>query len=112
MTQRLAGKTALVTAAGQGIGRATAEAFAREGASVIATDINADLLADLGRVAGVTTKRLDVTDVNAVNALAHEIGAINVLFNGAGFVHASGSSTRSRSWRSPPDCPSARGCCC
>jgi len=88
MTQRLAGKTALVTAAGQGIGRATAEAFAREGASVIATDINADLLADLGRVPGVTAKRLDVTDANAVNALAHEIGAINVLFNGAGFVHA------------------------
>ncbi len=88
MTQRLAGKTALVTAAGQGIGRATAEAFAREGASVIATDINADLLADLGRVPGVTAKRLDVTDANAVNALAGEIGAINVLFNGAGFVHA------------------------
>ena len=88
MTQRLAGKTALVTAAGQGIGRATAEAFAREGASVIATDINADLLADLGRLPGVTAKRLDVTDANAVNALAHEIGAINVLFNGAGFVHA------------------------
>ena len=88
MTQRLAGKTALVTAAGQGIGRATAEAFAREGASVIATDINADLLADLGRVAGVTAKRLDVTDANAVNALAAEIGPINVLFNGAGFVHA------------------------
>ena len=88
MTQRLAGKTALVTAAGQGIGRATAEAFAREGASVIATDINADLLADLGRVPGVTAKRLDVTDANAVNALAHEIGAINVLFNGAGYVHA------------------------
>jgi len=88
MTQRLPGKTALVTAAGQGIGRATAEAFAREGASVIATDINADLLADLGRVPGVTAKRLDVTDANAVNALAHEIGAINVLFNGAGFVHA------------------------
>jgi len=88
MTQRLAGKTALVTAAGQGIGRATAEAFAREGASVIATDISADLLADLGRVSGVTVKRLDVTDANAVNALAGEIGAINVLFNGAGFVHA------------------------
>ena len=88
MTQRLAGKTALVTAAGQGIGRATAETFAREGAKVIATDINADLLGELGRTPGVTTKRLDVTDANAVQALAAEIGAINVLFNGAGFVHA------------------------
>ena len=76
MTQRLAGKTALVTAAGQGIGRATAEAFAREGASVIATDINADLLADLGRVPGVTAKRLDVTDANAVNALAEPLSQL------------------------------------
>ena len=88
MTQRLAGKTALVTAAGQGIGRATALAFAREGARVIATDINADLLAELGRTAGVTTKRLDVTDPNSINALAAELGAVQVLFNAAGFVHA------------------------
>ena len=71
MSDRLAGKTALVTAAGQGIGRATAEAFAREGASVIATDINADLLADLGpRASGCDMNRLDVTDADAVNALA------------------------------------------
>ncbi|MEP7057968.1 MAG: SDR family oxidoreductase [Caldimonas sp.] len=88
MTNRLAGKIALVTAAGQGIGRATAEAFAREGAKVIATDINEAALAELGRIAGVSAKRLDVTDALAVNALATEIGAINVLFNGAGFVHA------------------------
>ena len=88
MTNRLAGKTALVTAAGQGIGRATAEAYAREGASVIATDINEASLAELARIPNVSAKRLDVTDGNAVNALAAEIGAVNVLFNGAGYVHA------------------------
>jgi 2-keto-3-deoxy-L-fuconate dehydrogenase len=88
MTQRLAGKTALVTAAGQGIGRATALAFAREGARVIATDINTDLLAELGRTPGVTTQRLDVTDAHAIHALATELGAVQVLFNAAGFVHA------------------------
>jgi 2-keto-3-deoxy-L-fuconate dehydrogenase len=88
MTQRLAGKTALVTAAGQGIGRATAEAFAREGARVIATDINAAALAELATLAGVTARRLDVTDAAAITALASEVGAVQVLFNGAGFVHA------------------------
>ncbi len=88
MTQRLAGKTALVTAAGQGIGRATAEAFAREGARVIATDINAAALAELGRIAGITAEHLDVTDALAVNALAGRIGPVQVLFNGAGYVHA------------------------
>ena len=88
MTDRLAGKTALVTAAGQGIGRATAEAFAREGARVIATDLNSDLLAELGRTPGVSTKRLDVTDPAAISALGAEVGAVQVLFNAAGFVHA------------------------
>ena len=88
MSQRLAGTKALVTAAGQGIGRATAEAFAREGASVIATDINADALAELGRVPGIQARRLDVTDPQAIQALAAELGAVQVLFNGAGFVHA------------------------
>jgi 2-keto-3-deoxy-L-fuconate dehydrogenase len=84
MVQRLAGKTAVITAAGQGIGRATAEAFAREGARVIATDIRIDALA--GRPFDV--RRLDVRDRAAIDALAAELGAIDVLFNCAGFVHA------------------------
>jgi 2-keto-3-deoxy-L-fuconate dehydrogenase len=88
MTQRLAGKTALVTAAGQGIGRATAEAFAREGARVIATDVNLGALESLAGLPGVSTRRLDVTDAAAISALAAEIGAVQVLFNAAGFVHA------------------------
>src|SRR5690349_12320971 len=85
MTGRLAGKTALVTAAGQGIGRATAEAYAREGARVIATDRDTALLASLQ---GITTHRLDVLDAAAINALAAELGPVDVLFNGAGIVHA------------------------
>ncbi len=88
MTQRLAGKTALVTAAAAGIGRATAEAFAREGARVVATDINAAALAELGAIPGITARHLDVTDGAAISALAAELGAVQVLFNGAGFVHA------------------------
>ncbi|MDE2093655.1 MAG: SDR family oxidoreductase [Burkholderiales bacterium] len=88
MSQRLHGKTAFITAAGQGIGRATAEAFVREGARVIATDINEALLADLAHSSGCETRRLDVTDANAVAAAAQAAGPVNVLFNGAGFVHA------------------------
>lgn len=88
MTHRLAGKTAFVTAAGQGIGRATAEAFAREGARVIATDIDTAALEPLAALPGVTARRLDVTDGAAISALAAEVGAVQVLFNGAGFVHA------------------------
>lgn len=87
MSGRLAGKTAVVTAAAQGIGRATAEAFAAEGAAVWATDIDAELLAGLDTVAGVTTRRLDVTDAAAVARAAAEIGAPDVLFNCAGHVH-------------------------
>ena len=89
MTARLAGKTAFVTAAGQGIGRATALAFAREGATVIATDINTALLETLKAEApGISTQRLDVTDAAAVTAMAAAVGPVNVLFNGAGYVHA------------------------
>jgi len=88
MTDRLTGKTAFITAAGQGIGRATAEAFVREGARVIATDINEELLAELAKATGCTTHRLDVTDANAVLAAARDAGPVNILFNGAGYVHA------------------------
>ena len=91
MTDRLAGKTAFITAAGQGIGRATAEAFVREGARVIATDINDELLADLARTLRCETRRLDVTDASAVLAASIEANVkstVNVLFNGAGYVHA------------------------
>src|SRR5215472_13244867 len=86
MAGRLAGKRALVAAAGQGIGRATALAFAAEGASVLATDIAEDRLAPLagGRIA---TRRLDATDEAAIAALAAELGPLDVLFNCAGFVH-------------------------
>ena len=82
---RLNGKTALITAAGQGIGRATAETFLREGATVIAADINADSLAGLD---GAIARRLDVTDREAVVAIAAEFPEVNVLYNCAGFVHA------------------------
>ena len=84
MVQRLAGKTALITAAGQGIGLATAELFAREGARVIATDIRIDALKDKP----VEARKLDVLDGDAIKALAQELGAIDVLFNCAGYVHA------------------------
>ena len=88
MTNRLHGKTAFVTAAGQGIGRETAEAFVREGARVIATDIDESLLTELARATGCETRRVDVTDANSVAAAAKEAGAVNILFNGAGYVHA------------------------
>ena len=88
MSARLAGKTALVTAAGQGIGHATALAFAREGATVIATDINERLLDELAEAAGIATQRLDVTDAAAAQAIASAHPSIDVLFNGAGYVHA------------------------
>ena len=83
MAGRLSGKVALLTAAAAGIGRATAQAFAREGARVIATDIDADGLAGLE----ADRRKLDVRSSEAVQALARDIGAIDVLFNCAGFVH-------------------------
>ena len=85
MSGRLAGKTALITAAAQGIGRATAEVFAAEGARVIATDVRDDLLDGLE---GCETRRLDVRDGEAIAALAGELGAVDILCNVAGFVHA------------------------
>lgn len=84
---RLKGKVCVVTAAGQGIGAATVRAFAREGATVWATDVDAKKLAALTGVEGVTTRTLDVLDKKAIAALARETGAIDVLFNCAGFVH-------------------------
>jgi 2-keto-3-deoxy-L-fuconate dehydrogenase len=86
MAGRLDGKRALVTAAGQGIGRATALAFAAEGASVLATDIAPEKLADLpDRL--IATRALDARDDAAISALAEELPALDILFNCAGFVH-------------------------
>ncbi|HSF92449.1 MAG TPA: SDR family oxidoreductase, partial [Paracoccaceae bacterium] len=85
--KRLQGKTALVTAAGQGIGRASAERFAAEGARVVATDINPETLSTL-KGPGIETCVLDVLNGAAIAALAKEIGTIDVLFNCAGIVHA------------------------
>jgi 2-keto-3-deoxy-L-fuconate dehydrogenase len=87
MTGRLQGKTALVTAAAAGIGRACAIMFAKEGAKVIATDIDDKNLKTLGETAGITTRRLDVMDKAAIDAAAKEIGTVDVLMNCAGFVH-------------------------
>jgi 2-keto-3-deoxy-L-fuconate dehydrogenase len=86
MAGRLAGKRALVTAAGQGIGQASALAFAAEGASVLATDVAEDKLAPLAETL-IATRRLDVTDDEAIAALAAELGPLDILFNCAGFVH-------------------------
>ncbi len=82
---RLKNKSALITAAGAGIGLATARLFAQEGASVTATDINAESLSPLA-TEGIATHHLDVTDTEAVLAVSRNLGAVNVLFNCAGFV--------------------------
>jgi NAD(P)-dependent dehydrogenase (short-subunit alcohol dehydrogenase family) len=83
---RLAGKTAFVTAAAQGIGRATALAFAREGARVTATDVNESKVKEIAGGA-ITAQKLDVLDPAAIAAAAKAAGAVDVLFNCAGFVH-------------------------
>ena len=84
-SKRLIGKTAFITAAGQGIGRATAELFASEGAAVWATDMNAGLLEN---ISGCRTRHLDVADPREIAAAISEVGTIDVLFNCAGYVHA------------------------
>jgi len=83
----LTGKITLITAAAQGIGRASVLAFARAGAQVIATDINAEKLKELEGTPNVTTRVLNVLDADAVNQAVAEIGRIDVLFNCAGVVH-------------------------
>lgn len=85
MAGQLEGRIAVVTAAAQGIGKASAERLAREGARVIATDINIDALKAL---AGCEARLLDVTNDEAVRQFATEIGDIDILFNCAGFVHS------------------------
>ena len=100
MGARLAGKTILLTAAAQGIGRASALAFAGEGAHVTATDINEEGLAEIAGAAGIEARPLDVTDPAAIEAAAREIGSPDVLFNCAGFVHhGSVLSTGEDEWR-------------
>jgi 2-keto-3-deoxy-L-fuconate dehydrogenase len=86
MAGRLAGKTAFITAAAQGMGRAAALAFAREGARVWATDVNAKLLNEIQNPS-IQARALDVTDEAAIGRAAREAGAVDVLFNCAGIVH-------------------------
>nr|WP_298094458.1 SDR family oxidoreductase [uncultured Shinella sp.] len=88
MSLSLENKRVLLTAAGQGIGRASALAFARAGAKVIATDINAEALKSLATEANIETYVLDVLDAGAVNRVVAATGPFDVLFNCAGFVHA------------------------
>lgn len=101
MSGRLSGKYALITAAGAGIGRASALAFAKEGAKVLATDINAEALASLATEhPAITTRTLDVTQPEQIQALVNESGALDVLFNCAGYVHAGTIlDTDEASWR-------------
>ncbi len=87
MSGRLAGKTALVTAAGQGMGHACALQMAQQGAKVLATDVRAELLDAFKGVPNITTRRLDVLDDAAVQALLAELPPLDILFNCAGYVH-------------------------
>jgi 2-keto-3-deoxy-L-fuconate dehydrogenase len=84
---RLAGKTALITAAGQGIGKASAQAMAAEGAQVVATDVNPALLESFAGSPGITPRVLDVLDDASIRRTIDELPALDVLFNCAGFVH-------------------------
>ena len=88
MAGRLQGKTAVITAAGQGMGHATVLAFHREGANIVATDIDAGKLAALEGIAGVETKVLDVLDSEAIKRFAAGMEAPDILFNCAGYVHS------------------------
>ena len=83
---RLKGKTAVITAAGAGIGRATAVAFAEQGARVIATDINTNSFAELQKL-GIETSQLDVLDSSTLNNFAERYASVDILFNCAGYVH-------------------------
>ena len=87
MTDRLKGKLAFCTASGAGIGRATALAFAREGAKVIASDLNEATMAGLKEAGVAECVKLDARDAAAIEALAKRLGPVDVLFNAAGFVH-------------------------
>jgi len=88
MTGRLEGKTAFITAAGQGIGHASALAMAREGATVIATDVNAAAVERLQGIPNLAARRLDVLDDAAVSRMLDELPPLQILFNCAGYVHA------------------------
>lgn len=87
MANRLQGKTAFITAGGQGMGRAAVLAFVREGAKVIATDVRPELLEGFKGIAGITTRVLDVLDDEAVTRVVEAAGAVDILFNCAGYVH-------------------------
>jgi 2-keto-3-deoxy-L-fuconate dehydrogenase len=83
----LTGKVAVITAAAQGIGRASAKRLTAAGAQVIATDINMEALAELNGIAGIETRRLDVLDASAIAETFAAIGPVDILFNCAGVVH-------------------------
>ena len=99
MAGRLEGKKIFMTAAAQGIGRATALKFAAEGGEVIATDLNEELVGELNATPGITASKLDVMDDDAVRAKAAEVGAVDVLFNCAGYVdHGNLLDTTMKGW--------------
>ena len=87
MIGRLEGKTALVTAAAQGIGRAVVESFASEGCRVVATDINMDGMSELNLIDGISTRHLDVLDPVEVKSVTSDIGPVHILVSCTGFVH-------------------------